>query len=270
MRSTLALSTRIGVAVLLSLTLITAAVTAFVVTNPKAALSRVTAPALTSQTPTPTPTSPGSLPTVDEAAVAFAWSSLAAENATSDVVVPERNLADTLPNRLYSLDGGKPQPLDAGVVVGTVSSAVPGGAIDTSGTTVDFFDSGVIARVVIVTIDVERAYGVMSGDTTVSAAIRVAGDPDPDQLLGGISDFGRVIAVLDADDRYTFGLADYTVRRDSTLLGFVEADGRLAFPCLGAAESAFIGSLTNLHELDTAATESATVGTLKLGKVVDD
>jgi len=56
MRSTLALSTRIGVAILVSLALLTAGVTAFVVTNSKVGLSQLKLPADVSPTPTISPT----------------------------------------------------------------------------------------------------------------------------------------------------------------------------------------------------------------------
>ena len=56
MGSTLALSTRIGVAILVSLALLTAGVTAFVVTNSKIGLSQLTGPADVGPGPSNPPT----------------------------------------------------------------------------------------------------------------------------------------------------------------------------------------------------------------------
>lgn len=264
MKSTLAIPTRIGVAILISLTLVTAAVTAFVVTNPKSALSRVTAPAPSSSTPAPS-TTPGSQP-ADSAALVYAKSTFAGADSSAENEAREIALENLLPNHLYSFDGEPPAPLAAGIVIGEVTGAVGAFALDSaSGARVEFdVTDAVSARVIDLDIAVQTGLGEASGRSNVAVRVRIDGDIDPALILAGVVEFPRVIIVLDSTDSDDL----FQSRRGTVLVGFVDDLGTITFPALHETESAFIGSLTTIRLLEDEAARAAVVGKTADGRVV--
>lgn len=263
MKSTIALSTRIGVAVLVSLALITAAVTAFVVGNPRDALSRVTAPPFASSTPAPTSTPSGSA--IDEQALAYARGVLAQSDASEASDWPERDLEDLLPNRLFSFGGSAAAPLDAAIVIGTVTSATEGSAFDlATGTALQSGDPAATMRVVVLAIDVAEGLGEVSGADSVLVGVRVNGVSDSKELLAGMASLGQVIVVLDAAGSFEFDRSIYSSRGGVRLLGSVGIDGVIDF---SHSEAGFVGELTTVDTLIDASTRAAIIGTTSEGKV---
>jgi len=263
MRANLALSTRIGVAVLISLTLVTAAVTAFVITNPQQAVSNMTAPATsTYSTPSAAPGSESST---------FVFDSIASAAASSSGIRTERSLADLLPNRLFASGGETPAPLAAGIAVGTISNVAGGIAFAPDGVTeVPYATADASARTVLFDIAVSDGFGEASGRSTVSVGLTVNAAVDGDRLIASLEAAGSVIVVFDAAGDFDFAPGVYSVRGGGTLLGTVDTSGAIAFPALGAAGSEFTGSLATVAALTAESTRSVDIGTIRNGVIADD
>lgn len=269
MKATLALSTRIGVAILVSLAVVTAAVTAFVVGNPNDALARVSAPSVASSTPSATSSPTG---IVDDphggAALSYALDYLKSPDSAVDSVWPERALLDLLPNHLYSIDGETPHPLASAIVVGKILSVTGAVAFDGQTGTEGRYDlPGATARVLRISVEVDQALGSASGSRLIDFGMRVEGDTKPETLRAGVAALGRVVVVLNAPGTFGFDSSLYSVRRGSSLLGFVADDGSLSFPALVDHETEFIGTITSTDELYDAASLPAVVGETENGLV---
>jgi hypothetical protein len=182
---------------------------------------------------------------------------------------PERDLEDLLPNHIFSFDGSMATPLAAGIVIGTVTSAVAGGALDyQTGADVPFGAANVLARVVELSIAVEHGLGDVSGADAVVVAVRVPGESEPEKLLAGMSALGRVIVVLDAQGRFTFAEDAYSSRGGTRLVGSVSADGTISFPAVLSEETHFIDSLTSVDRILNEASRAAVMGKTLNGHIV--
>lgn len=263
MRAHLALSTRIGVAILISLTLVTAAVTAFVVANPKQNVANVTAPATStypSATATPGSESPG-----------FVFDSITASANSSATVPLERSLADLLPNRLFARGDSTPAPLAAGIAVGTIANVTAGMALAADGVTeVPYSTESVGARTVIFDVILSDGFGEASGRSSVTIGLTVMGDVDGTRLISSVESLGSVIVVFDAAGDFDFAPGVYSVRGGGTLLGSVDTAGAISFPAMGDAGSDFIGSLTTVSALMEESTRTVDIGSIENGVIVGD
>jgi hypothetical protein len=268
MKAHLGIATRFGVALLISLTVITAAATAFVVSNPRAlpkdALSQLGA--MGDPTPVAAASSADAASAGNYVADFFAES---ARSAFSDLaIVPERSLRDLLPNRLFAVDGGEPAPLAAGIVVGTVSRATGAMAYDSvTGEETPFEAENVSSRVIVVDIAVESTFGGASGGETVRVGVRVPGTIDGVTATQGLSDWGRVIVVFDPAGDFAFDATVTAARGGYLLVGRVSADGTISFPALGASEVDFLRGIETVDAAAEASTTPVVLGTITNGKL---
>jgi hypothetical protein len=261
MRANLALSTRIGVAILISLTLVTAAVTAFVVANPKPAVSNMTAPATSTSSATPDAGSSS----------IYLQDYLAAAGSSVNSAPIERGLVDLLPNHLFSINGGDPEPLASGIVVGVVRSVSDGVALSAQdGSEIPFDSSDAAAYVLVLNIAVEYGLGSASGDTMIRVGIKVTNPVDVEQLSRGLVEVGRILVVLDEPGDFDFNTNLYSVRRSGTMLATVAEDGTLTFPALSETESDFVGTLTTIDEVLAEAARTVPVGTVDNAVITSD
>jgi hypothetical protein len=261
MRANLALSTRIGVAVLISLTLVTAAVTAFVITNPQQAVSNMTAPATT------TYSTPSALPGSESST--FVFDAIASGAASSSRLSAERSFADLLPNRLFTSGNDTPAPLAAGIAVGTISNVTGCSALAADGMTeVPYSTEHVGARTVLFDVLVSSGFGVAGGRSSVTVGLTVSGDMDGDRLISSLESVGSAIVVFDAAGDFDSAPGVYSIRGGGTLLGTVDPDGTISFPALGDDGPDFIGSLATVGALTAESTRSVDIGTIENGVIV--
>jgi len=239
-------ATRIGVGVLIALTLSTGVAT---VVNLQAG------EASTGPTASATATSEPS------SATDYVLSQSAERRELSDSVGRETNLSEVLPNHLFAVGDRTPAPLGAGLVFGTITAATPGAAYveGTGGSEkVDFDSPEADWRVLVLTVEVDSAVGAVSGSSTVSIGMVLDPLADIDLTIEGYKSMGEIIAVLNGPGRYDFDGTLYSVRQEGALLGLVSESGEISFPAV-REESAFIGDLHTVADVLAEATAPVTI-----------
>jgi hypothetical protein len=239
----LGILTRIGVAILISLTVVTAVVSGYVIAHDGGRdVTAAVKPKLEA-------------PSASATAVARAYvESVLRHGAVSlGSAWPEQQLSDLLPNHTYSVDGAAPQPLASGIVVGTITSVTAGP--DPS------------APVFVLHLAVENGLGAAAGRTEFEVGLEIDDDVDPAQMITGLEALGRVVVVVDTSTTFAFDPSLPEVRRSGELLGTVDADGNLYFPFLNADSSAFVGALASVDGLVAASAGRATTGAIVHGVI---
>ena len=191
--------------------------------------------------------------------------SLRATNESASGIWLEKSLVEFLPNQKFSVDGGAPQTTTDGVVVGTISSVLPGRGYavvseepDTAwedadrGTEVAFDDPNAEWHIAEVTVDVARAFGTEEGAETVRFGALITG-PDVGAQMNGLEQLGSVAVIIDEKGRYAWDEDLYSIARGD-LLGDVDPAGMIGFPALGDESGAFVGPVDTLADLESAST----------------
>lgn len=179
-----------------------------------------------------------------------------------DAYYPEDNLADLLPNHLFTVDGGKARPLASGIVVGQVHAVEPGAGFHSpsdqpKSEQIPYDDQRADWRSVTVTIRPDRTWGDLPrGDVRVGLA--VSASIDPDIAVKGIGALRRIVVVLDPPGFFTNDPSLYRVRQSGALLGTVDDDDAISLP-LAEDPEAFLGRLTTLTALQAAIAKPSTV-----------
>lgn len=182
-----------------------------------------------------------------------------------DAVNLPKNLAEFLPNRLFSFEGGEPAPKAAGIVVGHVTAVSEGRAYVLVGddadsdTEVPFDTKDPLWLTIDVTLEISQGWGEFAGDptgaSTVSFAVFIDGSEDPQQVIDNYSQLGQIIVVLTAPGRYTYDPTLYRVAASGSMIGTVSDDGKISFPAKGEEEEEFLHGTPTLDDLDKAAAE---------------
>lgn len=232
MKSKIAVTSRIGVALLLVLTVATGAMT----------LVSVRSNATAERTRT---------------ARDYAISLITSEKQSATSVVREKTLADLLPNHRFRIGSARPQALDAGIVVGTVAAAREG--ISQSSDNV----SGDQRRTIILTVDVEYGVGEISGAKQVELDFPLGPEADSARALAGFADLGEIFAVVNLRGSTGVDPVTYTVRQSGGLLGVMDAEHVISFPGLGSKSTAFLDGLDTVNEVLAEAARSDVVTEVK-------
>ena len=239
-------ATRIGVGVLIALTLSTGVAT---VVNLQAG------EASTGPTASATATSDPS------SATNYVLSLNAERRDFSNAKTREKTLSDVLPNHLFVVGDAKAVPLGTGIVFGTISEVTPGAAYvdEADGSeSVAFTSEDADWRVVVLTVEVESALGEVSGSSSVSIGMVVNGAADIDRVFEGYRSMGDIVAILNGPGKYEFNSSVYSVRQNGGLLGLVSADGDISFPALPDTKK-FVGDLLTVSDVLAEATSPVTV-----------
>lgn len=186
-----------------------------------------------------------------------------------DMVNPAKSLAEFLPNRLFSFNGGEPAPRGAGIVVGHVTAVSEGRAYVLVGddadsdTEVPFDTKDPLYRTIDVTLEVSQGWGEFTDAATISFAAGVDPSGNARSGIDNYSQLGQIIVVLSKAGRYTYDPALYRVASSGTLIGTVSDDGTISFPAQGEFEQEFLKGTATLDDLDKAAAEDVQIFTLE-------
>ncbi|CAN5252988.1 hypothetical protein BH11ACT2_BH11ACT2_20660 [soil metagenome] len=252
MRAHLGLTTRIGVALLVSLALVTAAVTAYVVAGANPAADSTSAGATQPLATTSSASSTGTATSTPSAREYVDQYFLDARDA-GDATRAEQTLSDLLPNHVYSINGATAVPLATGIAIGTVIDVTPVSALSVSGATQPFATEPAAARTVVVHLAVENGLGEIAGHATFDVGLKVIGDAAPELLVAGLKQLGRILLVVDHGARFSFDPTLAEARRSTQLIGLVDSSGTITFPYFGTGSTAFEGSVTTVDRLLAAA-----------------
>ena len=239
-------ATRIGVGVLIALTLSTGVAT---VVNLQAGEASTG------------PTASATATTDPSSATEYVFSLNAERRDFSNAKTREKTLSDVLPNHLFAVGDAEPVPLGTGIVFGTISEVTPGAAyIDgVDGTdSVAFTSEDADWRVVVLTVEVESALGEVSGSSSVSIGMVVDGDDDIDRVFEGYRSMGQVVAILNGPGKYEFDSSVYSVRQNGGLLGLVSPTGSISFPAI-PDDVDFIADLRTMSDVLAEATSPVSI-----------
>lgn len=231
------LPTRIGVVALVSLGLLSATVTTYVLVDKK--------PAVVQATPTLEPGGGAAVKSYIDTLTT------AAQNAGS--YAPDSRLIQLLPNHIYTYPGFDlaASPLAGGIVIGAVSEV---SAIDPA-------KPG--DPDLALTVTVSKAYGDVAGKTTVI----IGSFSKPGQTLAqtrlALKSISEVLIAVDPSEAKN-GI-EWNVRRRGTLIAQV-VDSRIQFLSMSRkANATYVAGAATLGALDTAAARPATIGAVKNG-----
>lgn len=176
-------------------------------------------------------------------------------------------LADSLPNRSYSVDGGEPLFVSTAAVRGTVVDAQPGAAYYVpgdelspdaeSGTEIDFYDERALWRQITVTLEVADGVGADVGETLTFAI--TSSVPDAEKSLQGAGALGEIAVVLQPAGLLKYDRTVHSLAYTGSALALVAPDGGLTYPAISDDEArSVIGDLTTWAALeDEASTKRA-------------
>jgi hypothetical protein len=241
----LGILTRVAVVVLVSLVVVTAAVSGYVIAHDGGHDS--TSAVEPTLAPTDTNTD------VSAQARAYVDSVLRNDDISPEASWPEQQLSDVLPNHTYSMNGAAAQPLATGIVVGTITSVTA--SPDPS------------AQVFVLHIAVEQGLGAAAGQTDFAVGLEIDDEVDSAQTIAGLLTFGRVVVVFDNGTTFPFDTTLPEVRRSGELLGTVDDGGKLYFPYLPTQSSTFVGTLSTVDDLVAASAQPTTTGTISNGVI---
>lgn len=153
-------------------------------------------------------------------------------------------LAELLPNTKFQWGAGPARALTEASVLGRITDVqrglgfyLPDGDAP-RGTATDFDDPRVMWRTVHATVDIER---LLAGDVQqrdeITVGFAFGHTPDFSTIERGLKDFGRVVLFLDRSPVFDYDLTVYGTSADGSLIGLVDADGRITLPLVGDAEA---------------------------------
>ncbi|WP_161604960.1 hypothetical protein [Cellulomonas massiliensis] len=180
-------------------------------------------------------------------------------------VNPERSLTDLLTNRRFVIDGARPAPLTAGVVVGVVSDVEPGKAYIAPGEgatsqEVAFDDEDALWRTVDLVVQVEERLGFEDQSTTIRLTVPVNGSLPFDTYRKGMTTMGPVVFVVDHGRE-----GGYTVHWAGAFFAPVDSTGKFHFEALGDEGGSLQGLVDTLDELRAEASKPPVIITSDLG-----
>jgi hypothetical protein len=203
---------------------------------------------------------------VDDVAFAHAVEVLAARYEHMDAIWVDERLRETLPNVEFSIEGEAPSGAYGSIVEGPVTEVAPGaGFFDVvsengaESVETEFGSPDATWRSIVITVAVRNDYDpAVETPETVRIGLVIPADADPETMMNAF--VGRhVIAVLDKEGTFAPLEPARSVGRSGGLFGFVDADGTISMPFLGASESEYLGDLTTLEAVAAASDDPSTI-----------
>jgi hypothetical protein len=236
--------TKVGVAVLVSLALLTAAGTVYVMSHPDS---------------TPTAATRATQLTLPDDST-YLFGVLGVDSGVSSSAVDGATLEDLLPNHLVATYEEEPAPLCAGMAFGTIVDVLEGSGFDASGDAVSFSDPAVVTRSLILDVVVHQGLGGAAGAGHIRAAVVLEAKDDVSRAVHGFEELGEVLVVLDMPDAARFGSDVFVVAGSGEYIGTVQGEA-ITFPALGEGSSDFVDGIESKSSLLTAAARAAIVET---------